>query len=836
MPRPHAQPRPSVVTAVLLALLLTLAAALPGLAQQTPPQQTPPQPGASSLGSAAPGTAAAGGGALPNRSWVPGSASNGGPDYAAWEVQARRVEQALADPRSSNLVLEQLRSRVVEWRTRFLAAQTANQARIETLRGQLRALGPVPEDGALEAPEIAERRAELNAQLARLQAPVVAADEAFRRADGLVREIDRTLRERQADALMQLSPAPLNPANWPGAWRDLGGVLRALGREAAVAWTTETRRAQLGDALPLIAAYLLVASVLLLRGRRLVETATERMRARAAARVQTILAMLASTTQVLVPFLGVLALVEALRATGMIGLRATPLVDTVPLAGLSLLLARWLGGQVFPRGDPDGEALLNLPPDRRREGRFHATALGLVLAAAQLTQALFQPVTVTEATTAVLTFPFLLLCGLLLFRLGQLMRRHMAAAGATPAYSDRLIGVGGRVVMVIGVTGPVLAGVGYVTGGTAMVYPAVLSLGLIALLMLVQRLIAESYAAALGGDPGLRDALIPTLAGFALVLVSMPVFALLWGVREADLREFWNAMREGFNVGETRISPTDFLTFALVFAIGYTITRLVQGALRNSVLPKTTIEKGAQTAVVSGLGYVGIFFAAMIAFGAAGIDLSNVALLAGALSVGIGFGLQTVVSNFVSGIILLFERPVAEGDWIEVGGVMGTVRKISVRSTVIETFDRTHVIVPNSDLISGQVTNWTRYNLTGRLIVKVSVAYGSDTKKVERLLHEIAEAQPLVSLNPPPGVIFMNFGANGLEFEVRMILRDVNFMLRVRSDVNHEIARRFAEEGIEIPFGQTDVWFRNPEEVARALRALPPQAAPPPEVPPAQGG
>ncbi|TIW64513.1 MAG: mechanosensitive ion channel family protein, partial [Mesorhizobium sp.] len=183
----------------------------------------------------------------------------------------------------------------------------------------------------------------------------------------------------------------------------------------------------------------------------------------------------------------------------------------------------------------------------------------------------------------------------------------------------------------------------------------------------------------------------------------------------------------------------------------------------------------------------------------AGIDLSNLALVAGALSLGIGFGLQNVVSNFVSGLILLAERPFKVGDWIVAGDTTGTVKKISVRATEIETFQRQSVILPNSTLINNAVGNWTHRNKLGRVDIKVGVAYGSDVKRVHALLLEIARSHPLVLKNPEPFVLFANFGAAALEFEIRVFLADILNGNIVQNDIRFAIFDEFNSEHIEIP-------------------------------------
>jgi small-conductance mechanosensitive channel len=502
------------------------------------------------------------------------------------------------------------------------------------------------------------------------------------------------------------------------------------------------------------------------------------------------------------------ALGAALRQTGMFGVRGALVLDAMPIWAGYIIAAIFISDRL---ATGSGSAF-ELPSDIE-EGSIRRTfVLGaLIFVIDHALDHVFVFNEVTAASISVLHFVLILLGAYVLSRGTVKLRQASDSEDAGPdgAFAIRFARLLAQVGRFITYGAPILGAVGYVTAAYSLVLASLLTLALCSVIVILQGGLVDLYARAIGREGEQEDGLVPILISFVIAFASLPFFALIWGARVSNLSEVWDQVKEGVPIAGTRISPLDFLTFILIFTIGYMATRLIQSALRGSVLPKTRLDAGAQNAIVSGLGYVGIFIAAMVAISSTGLDLSSLAIVAGALSVGIGFGLQNIVSNFVSGIILLIERPVTKGDWIDVGGTMGYVRDISVRSTRIETFDRSDVIVPNADLVSGKVTNYTRGNTIGRLIVPVGVAYGTDTRKVEEILREIAEAQPMVVLNPGPSVVFQGFGADSMDFEIRAILRDVNFMLSVKSEINHQIAERFVAEGIEIPFAQRDITIKN---------------------------
>lgn len=290
--------------------------------------------------------------------------------------------------------------------------------------------------------------------------------------------------------------------------------------------------------------------------------------------------------------------------------------------------------------------------------------------------------------------------------------------------------------------------------------------------------------------------------GFAYIVLSS------WDQSGAFIEHTRNYTVNGFTIGEFRIVPRKIVISLLIFALIILSTGWIKRQLETNWLPKTTMDRGGREAMVTITGYVMFVIAALVGLSVAGFNFSNIAIIAGALSVGIGFGLQNIVNNFVSGLILLFERPIRKGDWVQVGTTEGYVQDIRIRSTRILTFDRSDVIVPNSELISNQVTNYMLGDIRGRAVIKVGVAYGSDVEKVRYVLTQVAEQNELVvkdGSSPQPMVLFRGFGDSSLDFELRVHLYDVDRRLSTISNINFAIDKAFREEGIEIPFPQRDV-------------------------------
>lgn len=303
---------------------------------------------------------------------------------------------------------------------------------------------------------------------------------------------------------------------------------------------------------------------------------------------------------------------------------------------------------------------------------------------------------------------------------------------------------------------------------------------------------------------------------FALV-TGIPLILMSWGFQPRDLQLWLFNLFTEINVGTIRISIFGILGGILLFAAGLVVTRWFQKWLDGNVMARSHIDGGVRNSVKTGVGYLGTGIAGIIGISAAGIDLSSLALVAGALSLGIGFGLQNIVSNFVSGLILLVERPFKVGDHVITGVNEGIVKRISVRATEIETFRRQSIIVPNSELINSPLGNWTHRNRMQRSEVPVSVAYDADPQEVIDVLLAVVNERSDVLRNPEPHVEFLRFGASSLDFELRFHLADIANGLRVRNEVRIEILRRFRARDIVMPYPHQDVMLHLQEHDRQAL-------------------
>ncbi|MGJ0397237.1 MAG: DUF3772 domain-containing protein [Methylocystis sp.] len=253
-----------------------------------------------------------------------------------------------------------------------------------------------------------------------------------------------------------------------------------------------------------------------------------------------------------------------------------------------------------------------------------------------------------------------------------------------------------------------------------------------------------------------------------------------------------------FKIGDVTISPSSAIVAMLIFAAALAATQGLRRWLDTRFLPLTRLDLGLRNSISATLGYVGFIFAAAFALSYVGLGFEKLAIVAGALSVGIGFGLQSIVNNFVSGLILLWERVIRVGDWVVVGDEQGYVKRINVRSTEIETFDRATMIVPNSNLVAGVVKNWLRGDKVGRIKIAIAPHAGVDPERMRDILLAAARAQDGVLRIPAPQVMFLGMEANAFKFELWCYVEDVEQSARVRSDLHFDLYQRLSEAGITI--------------------------------------
>lgn len=739
-------------------------------------------------------------------------------DPTQLETLFQRAETLLEQSDPALSALEDSRDQIETQRNLLRSVGAEDSIEARALQAQLEALGPLPADGTTEADATAQRRQALLDAIVTANAPVQAAREALTRSDVILQELDARIRDSGNRELLRRLPGPLFPSTWMTAGPELAAFWSRMGTEVAERLARPDARGHLVSATPIAVALFVFAMVLFLFVvPRLSDLLLNAADAAASRTKRTLLLATANFAVLVLPAVAAFALILIL-----------PVLDIVPaslprlpviLAGCAtiLVLAHWLSVTLFGRRTTTAR-----PVDR--EAAHLTRLLGVVVMLELLVELQSRQASISDATTAALTLPVVAFAALLLWRIARLLLEHRSTESSAPSYraDAGLVHFLARGIQIAAVLALAMALFGYVNLARTIIVPVLLTLALVGLALFLYRAILRGIAAITTrdeDDDAFEGSLIPIGVIVVLTLCLAPLLAIVWGARAADVIEVWRVLVDGIVIGEMRLSLDGLIVLILVFLIGTLATRWLQRLLRMTVLPRTRLDSGAQSALNTGVGYLGISVSALLAVSAAGLNLSSLAVVVGALSVGIGLGLQNIVSNFVSGIILLIERPIKEGDWIEVSGKTGIVRKIAVRSTRIETFDRHDVIVPNLDLISGTVTNFTLTTPTGRLVLPIGIAYGSDVEQARDIILGCSQAHRSVLTEPEPSVLFVNLGDSALEFQLTCFVDDESRSGTIRSDLLFAIHADLQKAGIEIPFPQHDIRLRDIDALVKAIGA-----------------
>ena len=742
------------------------------------------------------------------------------------------LEKQVDYVRTSDPDLSQRRSEVDALMAETAKAADALQPHIDAARVLLEKLGQPPKDKEPgEAPQVAKERTRLSAILSSLEGAFKSSELVKARGRQLGTRIQELRHGLFAAHLFERSESPLLPGIWRQLGDDLGSARIQLFSVFGTWQTIIAERWRM--ALSIAATALLVFAIIWFATRRVINSlmpagavAPGYMKRASAACLAAPLFALPAIAAAVIAYFG-------FHAFGLVYSHVEEWSQDLLQGVLILIVVAALATAILEPRRPAWR-LVDLSNKTARSlwrtvGGF-ALVYAADLIAKQTIRLLVLPLPFTVALSFVTSFAFaalLLRASATRFVPARLSAASSDASGQAmpvpllaPIWLKIPLLVVATAIMGASITGYValgrLAAGQVVITGSAIVLALLLHLGIKTAERAVesqQTGIGGWLAGALGYDQGQRRIIGSALSVILHALLGLgliPGLLLAWGFSIDDVMSGLKSAMFGFEIGHFRISFARILMAIGLFAAIVFATRIVQRWLQGSVLRPDRMDPGIANSIHQGLGYAGFALGALAAISFAGIDITNFAIVAGALSVGIGFGLQSIVNNFVSGLILLVERPIKVGDWIVVkGGGEGYVRAISVRSTEIETFDRASLIVPNSELISNVVTNWTHRNALGRVIVKVNASYKSDPDQVLRVLSEVAAASPLVMQQPPPLVTFDNLGPDALEFSIRVLVADISRALSVQTQLRSAVMHAFRKQGIDFPTPERDIYLRD---------------------------
>ncbi len=729
-----------------------------------------------------------------------------------WEQNASNAESIIERSTASDQIIADWRSRLVNDRESALTFLETYQPRVEELRTQIARIVSTLQDGEEPSEEVQTTLDQIRNDLNAIEAPVLEAQLAFERANKLILEFDALVRKRFTDNLLSRSSSPVWPSEIKRSTSALSDGGAKIYRDTVSMLKSKDLRGQIIDRLPLTLVLLLLGGTLyFVIKRQTSQKLNFEILLQKTTIGRSISGIVSSIFPLFIGWAGLTLIFNALLNSGIFGIIGHSTMALLRETSYASLIGWWIWQPSRQNSQMNPRLIRN-----------QITLLTFIVALSWNIEPLvhilfFDPLnsSLSESVFSFLNLLFIAICVPIVWFLLRrkdfnyvIWQNHSVGFERTTRWIRNGINIGLLIAIFLAI-------VGYYSASRQLFHGLTLSfLGILFFLKVfficntsLQKLSNSEVA---NNDTGSEilienSGVYSVILALLLFLLAIPFFLIFWGTSSTALNELWVRLNNGVSIGEFQISATNLFQILFVFALGYIIIRTIKRLLQNFILPKTKMDIGAQTAISSLFGYAGYTLTAFVAMNAAGLNLSNIAVVIGALSVGIGFGLQNIVSNFISGIILLIERPVKKGDWIVVNGQEGYVKKIAVRSTEIETFDRASVIVPNADLISQSVVNWVHSSKSARIRIPIGVSYDSDVELVKETLLEIGRKSPYALRFPDPVVFLIDFGASSINFELRFYIREADYMLSAISEVNFAIVEKFREANIDIPFPQTEV-------------------------------